>query len=368
MSDGEFNEFGDADENNEFGYAGETGEAGDSIEVDTDDAIELDNIKPIQKRGPGRPRKNKPKQKLDRLGIIYKPSNEGQASDSELHTIEIIYENPQMFKKIFGLFKVYSVVQIGVVFTPEIMYMYAYDHSQEVKIRVEIFGKHMNKYYVENEIKMTFDTEIFHKIFQGINKDFTKICFVTNRNSQHSKIWMIFIDDDTEDSIYTIELGANRDDEQNLENIMEILNKEESYPISFDLSFKHLKRKMAELSNFTKKFRIEQERNNGVPTIYFACEASDGKVSNRSPLKNVGRMNLISTYDQALFTAPIFISHIKPLANSLISDNIKISVDENRDVIFTCLLDLDENQKNKSKITDSEKCRIKIASRLAFIS
>ena len=319
-----------------------------------------------KRRGPGRPPKNKPKKRLDRRGIIEKPSNFGKVPDRSVNTIELVYENPQMFKKIFQLFKVYNVEQISVLFDVDKLYMYALDHTKNVTLCVEILGSMMNAYYVEKPWHINLDTGQFHKIFQGIGKEFTRIVFVTSRSHQNIKIWMIFFDDQNNNSRYEIELNDPKEDEVPLENVKNLFAQHSTYPVSFELDFKRFKSKIAELGNLSKKFEIQQDLTRKGTSIYFTSKTVDNKVKNTSPLNHPGKINLVNTYTGDLFTAPIFISNIKPFSASTISDTASFYVDDKKDIIFKTALDLDDNPSNKEKLADSEKGYIWMASKLAF--
>jgi hypothetical protein len=316
-----------------------------------------------EKRGPGRPRKNVPRVKLDRLGIVQNPINKDEP-ETKRHHYELLYENPLMFKKIFTLFKVYSVEHINMSFIKDRVFMYSITQDGKIKLCVEIFCERMNKYYCAEPIHVTLDTEYFHTIFQTVSKDYSKIIFVTTNESQQSRMWIIFVDDEGEESQYAIDLNPVKNNP--LPDILSVLNKEHEYPISFDLPFKSLKRKITEYGNLkVEKINIEQTVTDGVRELYFSCETSNGRIKNTSPLKNSSKMNLISTYDEQLFVAPIYINSIKPLSSTLISDKVRLCIDNQRDMICTSCLDYDIDPKTKSGVVDSYKCKIRIAIELA---
>ena len=342
--------------------------------TDTTDTTDITDITDItetetetEKRRPGRPRKNVPRKKLDRVGIVNNPENSDE-SELNQHSIELLYENPIMFKKIFTLFKAYSVENIYMTFESDRVFMYSVSQDAETKIMVEIFCDRINKYYVdrqEHPLTITLNTEYFYNICQSVSKDFSNIIFVTTRQAQHSKIWMIFVDDENEESQYEIDLSPSKINP--LSTIRNVLIHEPEYQISFELAFKYLKRKIAEYGNLkARKINIEQTIDeNGSREIYFACETLDRKISNKSPLRNTAKANFISTYDGPLFTAPIFITSIRPLANTLIAEKIKLSIDEKLDLVCTANLDYDIDPKTKSKIIGTEKCKIRVAIGLA---
>jgi len=318
-----------------------------------------------KKKGPGRPRKNVPSKKPERKGILLSPSNPDDR-ESDRNALELLYENPIMFKKIFSLFKAYAVEEINMFFDKDRVFMYSINPSGEIKILVEIFCCRMNEYYLDKQHHIVLGTEQFYKIFQGLTKDFSKVFMVTSVGAKHQKFWTVFTDEDDEESIYSVDLGTPESNP--IGDINAILKMEHEYPISFELTFKYLKRKITEFGNIpVKKINIEQTINpdTGAYRLYLKCETQDHRIGNESPFRSLSKINLISTYEDSLFTAPIFISNIRPLANTLISDKIKFSVDEQKDLIFTADLDHDIDPETKKRIIGTEKCRIRVTASLA---
>lgn len=329
-----------------------------------------DDESDIKKRGPGRPRKNVPKKKLDRLGIVTSPSNAEESSDpGSVHAVELIYENPIMFKKIFTLFKVYSIEYVHILFDTDRVYMYSISSSNSELILVEIFGERMNKYYLEEPFHIVLAIEKIHSIFQGIAKNFSSVIFATTRSAKHHKFWIIFNDDNEESSNYCVDL--NTPENNPIEDIRSTLSRESTYPISFEMEFKALKHKVVEYGNLhVKTMEIGQTIGTNATgdttyRVYLACGTQDGQIMNQSPFNNTARINLISTFEESQFIAPVFLSSIKPLAGTLISDKVKLTVDEEKPLIFTADLDHDTSTKTKKRIIGTEKCRIRVAVSLA---
>jgi hypothetical protein len=313
-----------------------------------------------KQRGPGRPRKTTPRKQLPRHGLTALPTNSSEP-ESVQHAVELVYENPLMFKKIFTLFKTYSVESINMLFEKDRVYMYSINQNSEVKLLTELFCDRLNQYYNSKPIVMNLNTEYFYNIFQSVNKDNTRIIFLTTNENCDSKLWVILVDDCDEKSIYEVRLNPVKDTD--IVKIRDILINEKTYPISFELTSKFLKHKITEyLYLKAKKLSIDQTIDeSGNREISFSCGTTDNRIDNRSPLSNVNRMNFISTYDQPLFVAPITIANIRPFTNTMICDKIKLSVDEKRDLILTTCLDYDIDPVSKENIINSEKCKIRIA-------
>lgn len=327
------------------------------------DTEDNDNLK---KKGPGRPRKHAIAAKPRRDGIISKPTNI-LSEPPDHYAFELLYENPMMFKKIFGLFKSYFLANVNILFDVDRVYMYGANDSNEVKIMVEIYCPRMNRYYVLRQHRVTLQTEHISNIFQAIAKETTQLLMESSVREMSHKFNTTFTHDEEDESMYTINLASTGDD--NISSIVEILKHEDDYPISFNIPFKYFKRKLTEHSNIgIKKILICQFIDeNGAYRIYFECETTDGSITNISPLHNSAKINLISSYEDTEFKAPLFISNLKPWANSCISDKMKLSVDSNRDLIMTAELDHDIDPENKKRIFGTEKCCIRVAVSLAAV-
>lgn len=321
---------------------------------------------PPKRRGPGRPPKNDKKKRLQRLGIVNEPSNADKTTDIYLNAVELMYENPQLFKKLFSLFKVYNVELIHVCFDVDRLFMYAVDHTGDVTINIEILGAQMNRYYVESPINIDLDTSQFHKIFQVIGKDFTRIIFMSNRKNKNTRIGMLFMDEDKNVSKYSIELNDVKEGKITLEQVREKFDNARNYPVSFELDFKFLKNKISEMNNLSKKFILQQDMTRPDAPMCFKAISDDNKIDNISPISNRGKANFINTYKGNLFIAPVFVNHIRPFANSTISDIVQIMADDKSDIVFKAKLDLDDTTSSKVKLENSEKGYVFIASKLAF--
>jgi len=331
-----------------------------------DEIIEKSPDQP-RKRGPGRPPKKDKKKRIERLGIVEAPSNAVRNSGDKLNAMELVYENPQMFKKIFALFKVYAVELIHVCFDKDRLSMYAVDHTNHVTINVEILGSMMNRYFIEEPINIDLDTNQFYRIFQVIGKDFTRILFMTNRANIRVTLWMIFLDEQNNKSTYQIQLNDVKEGKITLEQTKELFAAAQKYPVSFELDHKFLKNKIAEMSNLSKKFVIQQDMTNKNSNMCFVATTDDSKIKNTSPIKNPGKSNLVNNYNGQLFTAPVFVNHIRPFVSASLGDNIKIMVDDKKDIVFKVDLDPDDIKTgiSKGKVSNSEKGYIMIASKLA---
>jgi|GEM_PF-6268151 len=324
-----------------------------------------DNIKPVSveevkdvkvKKKPGRPKKQTNKKTIPKLGIVNEPSNLKTASDPRLINIfELLYDNPIMFKKILTLFKSMSVETIRMKLEQKFIKMYAVDHTENNQIYVKIYGERMNRYYISKELEVGLGLNTIQKILQTLNKDISKVYWFTSSQYERSKIKIGLSNDEIEeDSIYSVDLDQIEEYDWKVEKELEL---EDDYSLKFELPFKYFKKKVSDFKLLGDIMKIEKHGDGPLRLSYnFTNNKGDQNTYFRSP----GKINLQSSIDYGeIFSTSVYLDHIKPLAGSLIAENIRISSSVDQKIIFTALLDQDEAP-NKEKLSGTERCEIKV--------
>lgn len=309
------------------------------------------------KKRPGRPKKEIPKKVIPKLGIVDEPSNMKLTNDPRmLNSFELVYDNPIMFKKIFTLFKSMAVEDsIRIKLEKTFIKMYAVDMTASTQIFVKIRGDRMNRYYTSRVLEFGLDPIKIQKILQTLNKDYTKMAWFTSVQFENSKIKIGLSNDEMEeDSVYTIDHVQIDPYDWSVETELE---QEHDYPLKFELPFKFFKKKVTDFKLLGDVMKIEKHGEHPLKLSYnFSNNRGDQTTIFRNPCK----INLVSRIEPGeIFSTSVYLDRIKPLAGTLISDNIQISAHKQQKIIFTALLDQDERS-SKEKIPDSEKCEIKI--------
>lgn len=322
--------------------------------------VEENNGIPEPKKGPGRPKKQVVKKIVPKLGIVKEPSNLTSANDSRLINIfELLYDNPIMFKKIFALFKSMSVEDIRIKLEKTSIKMYAIDHTDSNQIYINIHGDKMNRYYTSKNLEFGLGPANIQKILQTLNKDYSKIYWFTSAQYERSKIKIGLSNDEIEeDSIYTIDLDQIDEYDWSIE---EKISMEDEYPLKFELPFRYFKKKVTDFRLLGDIMKIEKH---GEGQLRLSYNFSNNKGDQNTYFRNPAKINLQSLIDPGeIFSTSVCLDHIKPLAGSLIADSIHISACVDRELIFTALLDQDEKS-NKEKVIGTEKCIIKILTKI----
>lgn len=313
------------------------------------------------KKRPGRPKKEVSHKELECKGIVDQPINIdiNSTTPSFVNVLELQYANPSMFKKIFSLFKSMEVEgNINVLFDKKNIKMYAIDRNGKNKIFVNIFGDKMNRYYTETPLEVELSLNTWNRALQTLNKDYSELFISTNRQYKTQKLTLILVNDNMgEKSEYKIDFDMPAD--CNWKEMEDILENEKEYPIKFTLPYKYFKKKVNDFKLLGEKMNIEKDGRNSLKLSY---DFKDMKGNHSTHLNLDDKIELQSLIeDDDLFSSTVLLENIKNLAGANISDNIVISADKTKNLIFTILLDMDERATSKkNKIESSEKCQIKI--------
>jgi len=311
----------------------------DAPEVKKDDA----------KKRPGRPRKKHHGFTVPYLGIV-------TATQSEA-IVNIVYDNPIMFKKILTIYKTYNVGKIFIKFEPTLTKMYAVDTIEKNGIYVEILGDKMNEYYCKSTIDIEIDNDVFTRILSEITKDCGRIELNMATPNRLNVI--------TKNSEYEIDTHSEFNTRINAEYdwaIEETISTIDDYSIIFELPTKVLKTKITNLKQHADILEIEK---NGTNFLKFNVEYKDHCGTNRTYFKCDDKIKMRSTInDGDLFGVSVNLEHIKSVASASIADTITIYADKVNDLVFGFILDLDESEARRGKVYDSERARVYVTTKI----
>lgn len=124
----------------------------------------------VEKRGPGRPRKNVVREKIVIEGVVSAPEHPD-------NVLELVYSSPLLFKKIFQIYKQYSVENVEFCFQRDYVLIKSLDHGGINSIHTEIFGRNLNRYFCKFPISILITLSDLESVMGQINKDQYKITF-----------------------------------------------------------------------------------------------------------------------------------------------------------------------------------------------
>lgn len=310
---------------------------------------------PPVKKKPGRPRKVVPKKNIPKLGIVHEPSNKDDPDHRSVYVLELVYENPTMFRRIFNLFKAMQVQDIRLRFEPEVVQILTQDRVKKSTIYTVIEGARLNKYYCEKTFEIGLIPDDIQKISQTINNDYSKITIISSRRDEKSKLQIILAYDgiETADKKYIIDVNSVEECDW---GVLDELELESSYPIKFELTSRFFKKTIADFKLMSNIMSIQKV---GTGLLQMSYIFSNKRGEQYTCFKDPAKINLRSTIKpDDLFSCSVYIPHVKPLSTSLITDTIEISASKEHKLIFTALLD--QQEIGKKKQLNTEVCTIKI--------
>lgn len=310
--------------------------------------------KPVVKKRPGRPPKQVEKKPTKKIGIVHEPSNKNVENKSKLHVLELVYDNPTMFKKIFGLFKTMEVKDVCTIFDKKSVKLLASDESGENKIYIKIFGEKLNRYYCKEKFMDGLHAETVQSVLSTLNNEHSQIAYVAEKGNRES-ILTILIKNDTldEKNEYDLHLVEVED---NMDAYEELLSHEADYPIKFTLPSKHWKKKVSDFKTLSNIMTFRMEKN--LLKLTYRMNYDHGR--HATIFKNPAKINLVSnTKKNEIYSTSVYLKNLKAFASALVTTNIEIAIHEKKPIIFTANLD-QEIGPDKKPIPGTEVCQIKV--------
>lgn len=278
----------------------------------------------IQKKKPGRPRNKPLKKPLKRNGISENPINKENC-------VEMIYDMPSVFKRIFTLFKSMAVKEICIEFKENTIDIITTDHLKKSHIKVVIKCEKINHYYCKEPIKSYLNPKNMEKIIQVLDKNYMSIAFVLKTITNRSTLNIIFKNDIKIDEYREIDLIQ-------ASNIAyDVSFDSTNYPIKFILPGKYFKKFTNDISSFSDTLTINKI---GSSSLTFSYTSKDKTVKSKHIVQSPESIKLVSLIsDDDIFSSSVQIDYIKPLSSSLLSDFVSISADTHKNMIFQADVD-----------------------------
>ena len=282
--------------------------------------------KPAVKKGPGRPRKNPKKEPGKRTGISAKPH-------SIDNFIELRYDCPIVFKKIFQFFKSLATTHIQILFRPADIIFYAIDHHKASKIRIRIAATRLNHYYCRAELDIGISAKDVELILNKIDKSYSMIAIISHIGAVQRSL-MINLHNDMEIvESHTCDLIGQYD---KLEN--EAAFNDTNYAIKFEFPSKNFRKMITEIKAMSDQLSIVQE--DAQSDLLFEYLTANKKIQSRHIINRArNKIKLTSNVNDDGFRVDIVVDHINPISKAQISEQIKLHVDENKPLMTISYVD-----------------------------
>lgn len=305
----------------------------------------------LKKRKPGRP----PKKKVGSInvetnGIVSVPVEED-------NVIEMVYENPKLFKRLLAMLKGYSVEVVTWNFIPDKVEVATKGiNDSKPRIFIIIYAKMLVRYYCARPTSVTMKRDDLDLIFQNVDKNNTQITIIAKEEDIKSKIYFIIKNTEIDvEKNYEIQL-VGRSEKDVADSFRD--NKDEEYPLKFCLPGKEFKTLIQDAGKESKLITIRKD--SGSEPLTIGCELTT-KNNLNMVFKNPDKIELKSSLDpRDIFNVSTRIQYIKPFSNSNIGDKIYISADKNRPVIFAADIDKKKYENERGETVEGPVCQVKI--------
>ena len=283
-----------------------------------------------KKRGPGRPPKKQPPPALRKDGIVETPT------DAE-NRLELVYEDPMMFKSLFTYFKNLKARDIHIRCAPTGVTFFTRDSTRTCRVVAELPGASMNHFYCDDEFVIGLNRDHVEKLFADIDKSFYKITFIY-RHDDPDNFSLLFKDPELDkECIHKVSVSnLDSDEELFAAETMTTPQALAEFPIEFVLAARQFKKTVTDAGHYSETLTVEKlGKQNPLQFTYTQV----GHVYNevyRAPEKIQLRSEVA---EGSIFRCSVKIANVKSLASAMVTDQVRIYCRENADILFRSEID-----------------------------
>lgn len=298
-------------------------------------AEKLEEVKvESEKRRVGRPRKNKTNKLVFIKGIVNEPKDSA-------NIMELACHDPSIFKKIFCMLKSYSVNDIEFVFTADKIELASNDFLGVSQIFTVFDASKMYHYYANKkytnqkgvaEIRIGVSRNDMDELFNSIDKTYDRVSFWIEEKNINSSINISLHHEPTDcDQNFNIQV------KQFAVNVFRpVYDDNVDYPLRFTLSTKSFKQIIERINKIFSTFSIKKEGHDS-PLIMEERE-EQGK-SIEMVFNNNDKIGIVDrTSPTDIICVEMNTEYIILLSKTTMGDYVKISVDNNKKILFQMAL------------------------------
>jgi hypothetical protein len=283
-----------------------------------------------ERKGPGRPPIRPPRTPLEKKGIVDNPFD-------IRNKLELVFCDPVIFKSLFSYFKNVKSREIHLKCHPKGLNFYARDHSKSSRIIANISGNYVNHYFCKDTFWVGLNRESVEKMFQSIDKSFSKI-LITYIHDDPNSLTFVFKDDDIDKECnYKITLSSYAIDEEliDIEGIISSERLRAAFPIEFTLTSKQFKKSITDASYYSDVVTFEKIGEDPLNMTYTKSNMIYNEV-----YKNPAKIKLQSDVKNGtIFRCTVKVANIKSLASSMVTDTVRILCGVNG-ILFVSAIDV----------------------------
>jgi len=281
-----------------------------------------------EKRPPGRPRLNPPREPEAREGIVETPSHAG-------NIIEFAYDQPSVFKKIWTHFKMMAMDTIHIIFRLDEVILWGIDHLDRSRVRVCLDATKLNRYFAAREIDVGVRCNDMQIIMNKIGSTYTRVVILSKTGLSRQNLRVILENQMKIDESHRVLLAG---DFVRMENEEQFLC-ENDYTLKFELPGRYFKKMMADIKkSFCDVVAICQS-GPGEP-LYFEYATADKRVT----AKNTVRKNDLIKFESFLGEDEVFrvsfrATDVRPISGAMLSKTVTIYAHSSKPLLFIMKMD-----------------------------
>jgi len=292
--------------------------------------VKKKDIKKIEKKGPGRPKKYREPPPIEILGIQESPLYEGR-------NMELIFCNSLTMKKLFSFFIGQSET-IQCKFKKNRVDILCKDKYNANRIRITMNGNKMHRYYCDKEFEYGLALTYLEPLHKKLGKQYSEFMWFSEEDENTSKthIWLkwIYYSKTWNKNNYSLAGQYVHIDSQEFDNY-----NADDYPISFTLKNKIFKDIIGDAGNHHgQHIYIMQEGKYGALKIdYYPTTLRYGSSNSFDDPKEINLVSYLK--EDELFSVAINIEFLKPIASIMPTEKINFKVSKTKPLIMISHLD-----------------------------
>jgi len=301
-----------------------------SSKITTKIKVKKKDIKKIEKKGPGRPKKYKEPDPIEILGIQSSPIYKGKI-------MELKYCNPLTMKKLFNFFVGQSET-MQCKFKKNRVELLCKDKYNANRIRITMDGNKMHRYYCYKEFEYGLALTCLEPLNKKLGKQYSEFMWFSEDDEQKLKthIWLkwIYYNKTWNKNNYSLAGQYHRIDDDEFDNY-----NEDDYPISFTLKNKIFKDIIGDAGNHHGQYIYIMQEGKGGP-LKIDYYPSTLRYGSSNPFEDPKEINLVSNLkEDELFSVAINIEFLKPIASIMPTEKIHFKVSKTNSLRMTAHLD-----------------------------
>jgi hypothetical protein len=279
------------------------------------------------KKKPGRPRKTPARDPPPRDGVSDGPQ-------SPKNFIEFAYSEPIVLKRLWHHFKHLAVEKLHVIFRPDSIVMWGWDHLKKSRIRVKIDAHKVNHYFLGgDEVDVGIECKDMELLMQKINKTYEEVVILSKRGRTQETLSVTLKTEIKIDEVHSIRLAGAYDRMNNEKMFLD-----EDYTIKIEFPGGYFKKMITNMMKLTTKVTIKQ--NAPGKELIFAYDASNRRMSSRNIVRNAANLEFQSKLAEGdVFRVSFRVAYVKPIAAAVSSGTVTLCAHEDKPLLFIIKMD-----------------------------